>query len=588
MTPLEFLRLLWLNKPEGHFVLLWTLPEKRSRWFREILPAADYIETVRDRDVYVGVGLSKQDFGPVHRCVSDEISGLTGFWADLDLRSDAHTTKALPESIADALSIIPASMPPTLVIVTGNGAHAWWLFKEPYIFDNDEDRKATACLVARWSTLLRLNAARRGWVFDRLSDLARVLRVPGTRNHKDPASPKDVVVHSRSDARYNLSDFAEFLDDCAIPDPEAQEKAAREWAERFADKPLVIDPNARIPQEMLDGWMAEDMRFRNTWHRQRHDLKDQSQSGYDLALADFGIDAGLPEQRIVDLINHHRSQYSQRPRTRVDYFQRTIARAARRSDWRGTPSLPEAVTAPAAPTSTPVAPQLAAGAPVDGGPRDTPTADPNVAKALLCDRISQALGIRVLRLVKLTGKEPTYHMELPEGKIEFAHVGKFISQDAVRLAVAGQMGKLIAKIKPKLWDQVAQAMLDACIVDEGGEEVEWEGAARMYVAQYLSETGFIETVEKQMVQNQRKPMVIDGHIAICASDLQIYIGRTMFQTLTVKAVSSMLKALGGKHIRVRGSKHKEQSRWSLPTNEFDPEDYPSMAHREDVHAARSE
>jgi hypothetical protein len=315
-------------------------------------------------------------------------------------------------------------------------------------------------------------------------------------------------------------------------------------------------------------------------------LKDQSQSGYDLALANFGMDADLPEQRIVDLIIHHRSKFSQKPRTRVDYFQRTISRAARRSDWRETPSLPGASPAPAAPRSTPVAPLLAPGAPVDGGTRDTPTPDPNVAKGLLCDRVSQALGIRVLRLVKLTGKEPTYHMELPEGKIEFANVGKLISQDAVRLAVAAQMGKLIGKIKPKVWEQVAQALLDACIVDEGGEEVEWEGAARMYVAQYLSETGFIETVEKQMVQNQRKPMVIDGHIAICASDLQIYIGRTMFQTLTVKAVGLMLKALGGKHIRVRGSKHKEQSRWCLPINEFDPEDYSATAHREDSDAAR--
>jgi hypothetical protein len=35
-------------------------------------------------------------------------------------------------------------------------------------------------------------------------------------------------------------------------------------------------------------------------------------------------------------------------------------------------------------------------------------------------------------------------------------------------------------------------MLDACIVEQGGEEIEWEGAARMYVAHYLAETGFID------------------------------------------------------------------------------------------------
>jgi hypothetical protein len=149
--------------------------------------------------------------------------------------------------------------------------------------------------------MLRLNSAAHGWTYDRLSDLARVLRIPGTINHKDPANPKDVTVLSSTDHRYNLSDFEEFLDGAGIPDPEAEEQATREWAERFADKPpLVINVNARIPQETLDGWMAADMRFRNTWLRQRHDLKDQSQSGYDMALAAFGAQAGLTEQQIVE------------------------------------------------------------------------------------------------------------------------------------------------------------------------------------------------------------------------------------------------------------------------------------------------
>ena len=136
-----------------------------------------------------------------------------------------------------------------------------------------------ARLVTRWHTMLRLKLGG-----------ARVGVRPAFRSgarapdsgHAEPQGPgatrRRSTVHRSTDRRYNLSDFEEFLDDAAIPDPEAEEKAAREWAERFADKPLVIDPNARIPQEMLDGWMrATDMRFRNTWKRQRHDLKDQSQ-----------------------------------------------------------------------------------------------------------------------------------------------------------------------------------------------------------------------------------------------------------------------------------------------------------------------
>ena len=311
MTPLNFLNLLWQLKPEEMYVLIWTLHDKSSHWYCDVAAAAEFVVNARGLDVYVGVGLSRADRGPTHRCVSDDVAGISGFWADLDLKSEAHS-KALPATIADAISIIPECMPPTVVIATGNGAHAWWLFKEPYVFDDAEDRKDTAMLVSRWQTLLRLRASQHGWAFDRLSDLARVLRIPGTVNLKDPSNPKPVTLHSATDRRYNLSDFEDYLDDAAVPDPEAEEKATREWAERFADKALVIDINARIPQEMLDGWMVRDLRFKNTWLRQRHDLKDQSQSGYDMALAAFGAQAGLTEQQIVDLIVHHRSLYQGR------------------------------------------------------------------------------------------------------------------------------------------------------------------------------------------------------------------------------------------------------------------------------------
>jgi len=446
MTPHEFLDQLWAEKPSDLFILIWTLQDKRSRWFRNIEESAAAVAET-PQDVYVGVGLSPRDYGPSRRCPSEEIACIAGVWADFDLQSEAHK-KALPAAIPDALSVIPAGMPPTIVVATGNGAHAWWLFKEPWVFENDQERQDAARLIARWHTLLRLNAAARGWAFDRLSDLARVLRIPGTINGKDPANPKQVTVDRFTGQRYNFCDFEEVLDMTAIPDPEAEERAAREWAERFKNKPLVIDLTARIPQEMLDGWMAQDIRFRNTWLRQRHDLKDQSQSGYDLALADFGMEAGLTEQQIVDLIVHHRNLYAQKQRTRIDYFQRTIAKAHRHGL---TIDPPQAV--PDAPEDRPN----------DG--RSLP--GPELNKALLCEQISRVLGVRVVRLVKITGKEPAYHMELEDAKIEFPHVGKLISQEAVRVAIAAAVGKLIPRIKPKHWEQLAQVMLDACIVEQG-------------------------------------------------------------------------------------------------------------------------
>ena len=98
--------------------------------------------------------------------------------------------------------------------------------------------------------------------------------------------------------------------------------------------------------------MREDMRFRNTWLRQRHDLKDQSGSGYDLALACFGMDTGLSEQQVMNLIIHHRAHHGQRQRTRIDYFQRTIAKATQRV---GGAAVPVFSMAPLAPTPVPAA-----------------------------------------------------------------------------------------------------------------------------------------------------------------------------------------------------------------------------------------
>ncbi|MCC6366885.1 MAG: hypothetical protein IT165_25465 [Bryobacterales bacterium] len=580
MTPLEFLTQLWQHKPEEHFVLIWTTPEKRSRWFTDISAAADYVTSINgDRDVYVGVGLSKADYGPTRRCKSDEISGLCGIGVDLDVKSEAHGNKPLPPSIDDALSLLPPTLSPSILVSTGNGVHAWWLLKEPFVLDTEDDRKLAVSVLARWHTMLRLRAATRGWAYDRLSDLARILRVPGTLNHKDPNNRKKVAVLSATDLRYNMSDFEELLDDTGIPDPEAEEKARREWAERFADKPLVINVSARIQQQLLDEWINQDPRFRNTWERRRHDLKDQSDSGYDMALACFGVDAGLSEQRIVDLVVHHRALHGRKQRTRVDYFQRTIAKAMEKAG--GAPAV--TVGAPASGAHDPRS--------TDGNDEDEQQpADPAIAKAYLCETVSAALStskfrVQIIRMVKFQGKEPTYHMELIQGKIEFPSFAKFTDYASVRNAIGGLTNGLIRKIKTKEWEPVAQMMLDACFIEECTEEEEFEGGARANVLDYLQETDFIPSIEGQRVQDQRRPMIADGRILVSSSDFKDYLNRTKNLGISGKAAASMLGAIGAKKSpRLRSNKYRSQSRWALPPADFNPAEIkPSAVAAGDIH-----
>src|ERR1039457_5681420 len=127
---------------------------------------------------------------------------------------------------------------------------------------------------------------------------------------------------------------------------------------------------------------------------------------------------------VGSLIVHRRSLYARSQRTRLDYFQRTIAKAFRPSLGPDAPM----VLLGASPLSATTGPA----APGAGGSTNRATLDPAAARALLCERISAVLGVRVCRLVKFAGKEPTYHMELEDGKIEFLSVRKLMSQSAVR------------------------------------------------------------------------------------------------------------------------------------------------------------
>ena len=559
----SFLETVFAEKPSDLHLLIWTLPDKRSYWFQRVEEAIRFVESLHDVDVYVGVGLSAENHGSDKRGLSEEIICILGLWADIDLRSDAHPGRALPGTVADALLILPIELPPTYVVLTGNGFHAWWLFRESWIFQNEEERRQAAGLANRWNTLIRDNGRIKGWRLDRLGDLARLLRIPGTTNCKDLANPKPVITHSCSNRRYNPSDLAEYLDNLGVPVDDAEEAVRREWSKQFQDMPLRLDLTAEIAQAKLDEWIRSDPRFNKTWFRQRSDMRDQTQSGYDLALADFGYQVGLSEQEIVDLLIQHRRIYRQKPRTKLDYFYRTLSKAAQRSTKKGA-----------------LASRSDEGAVEDGAerldhqaqeaPQSAPKSDRE--KIQLCKQISAAFGIEVVRIVKLSGKDPLYCIELAAGRIDFPGVGRFLSQKCVRELIAARAGRLISRFKAGLWEELSQMMLDACIEEDGGEEMEPGGLVRIYIARYLADSTFISSIEAESAQNVSKPMIRNGHITIRAIELQIHINKTAQESVSVRAVVAMLSGIGAKSIRVRG-KFPEQGRWELPAKEFNPQYY---------------
>jgi len=317
---------------------------------------------------------------------------------------------------------------------------------------------------------------------------------------------------------------------------------------------LHLNLNASIEDAQLEAWL-DDPAFAAIWRRQRADLDQRGQEAYDEALAEFGARAGLGDQQIIDLIVHHRRIHAQRPRTKLQYFERLIAQARPRERRHETP--PQPGPAPSPPPGA-----------TDEGKR----------RHLLAD-ISSRLGFEVAEIRKILGKEPTYHLVTAAGNtLEFSSVSKLIEQRGFRTVVAAGLDRIIPKFKGHEWEALAQMMLDALVTVDAGEELHRAGSAAVYLDQYLSETSFVRLDEDEAelpAHLRRKPAVIDGVITICLTDFQQFLLRSCGASISVNELASSLVAIRAvsKRFKVRRGLVRDQSRWLLPADEFPPARY---------------
>jgi len=186
------------------------------------------------------------------------------------------------------------------------------------------------------------------------------------------------------------------------------------------------------------------------------------------------------------------------------------------------------------------------------------------------------------QLQNLEAKLFTDHADTPHARrdslvdgtvLEFETYARFTDQRHVRNAIGAATNRYVPKIKPKVWEGIVQVILDALTETAGGDENDLKASTRLCVDRYLRDVGFIDAPEKQPVHAQRKPALIDGCIAVSATDLHAYLNKTNAQPVSVKAVTSRLAALGAENIRPRSGPFRDQSRWVLPTENFAPADY---------------
>ena len=217
----HFLSLLYGSVEDGWLVLSYPdqavlkpdgTPVMKSDWFDVARTpwqalAAAAARRARSANVYFGVVLQQPDCEPgqFKRSRSATAYSVPGLYADIDLAYGHHAASQLPTTDREALQFL-ADLParPSVIIHSGGGFYGYWLFREPYMITTDHDRETIAHLSKQFAYTLVEAGKLHGWTLDAVGDLARVLRPPGTINHKYGTLVE--LIHEGHE-RYNPGDF---------------------------------------------------------------------------------------------------------------------------------------------------------------------------------------------------------------------------------------------------------------------------------------------------------------------------------------------------------------------------------------------
>jgi len=472
----------------GLWFSIFTLPDRRARFFNEVGPAVDYCaeQAAAKQHVYCGMGLFKDP--PIEgRGTADEVAGIVGFWTDIDvLDPGAHKGKDYPSTFDEARAIAEVGgFKPTATVNSGYGLHAYWLFTEPLIFESESDRKDAAVLVARWNGTIQANAKSKGKVVDAVHDLARVLRVAGTINWKQADSPRPVSLEvPEKPLRFNPSDLEPYL---------VATEYVKPGAEVIGDVAMfTINPQVKIPNSMISAIKANGTELADTWAMKRTDFKDQSPSAYDMSLANYLVKMGLEDQEIVDILVYWRREVAKAPKLRVDYYQRTIGKC------RATQQAEEAVRMFDQPGEMPQ------------------TSNPSMLtagdRAKLLNAIRGALMINVSQFVQLNDDNAEYFIVLENGdEFSVGRVGSITRFGLFRDRVLERCNVMIPSDRQERWSKVVVALF-SIVERKQSEEPRTQDRAIGLITNYLETVKIFREEEWEGSLAEDYPMVRLGKV----------------------------------------------------------------------------
>jgi hypothetical protein len=246
------------------------------------------------------------------------VTTVVAAWADLDFHQIDSTNRDVALEIAYR-RLESIGRRPTLLVHTGNGLQAWWLYQRPAAISG-------AWPAEQFEAINRGIAQRLGG--DHVHDLARVLRVPGTVNLPDEKKrargcvPVMARLLDGSGPSYHPFDFLPMATP-QITSPGRRPRSLPVAAERgdeiiaaFSGLILGLGPHHPLTR---------------TWEGRRH-LRDATRSGFDWALAIQCSRVGVKPQLVVALLRAF--GFGKGSAATDSYLDRTITRAYERERRR--------------------------------------------------------------------------------------------------------------------------------------------------------------------------------------------------------------------------------------------------------------
>lgn len=450
-------------------LLVWTVRQgvKRSHWPGSVEAAARFAAGADEQtNVYVGCGWRYHALGPHARGARPEIAGIPALWVDMDVAGPGHGTKSYPPSFEEARQLVAAlPLPPSIIVNSGGGLHLWWRLREPWAFENDSEQATAASLVADWEHTVQHYAGARGWVLDSVHDLPRVLRIPGTwRSKPDDPSPKFVDIESDNGLSYSPDDFTERM---VI---ESRPRGTQVVGASIEIGMIVLRPDANPPQQKLTTLCAIEPRFEASWFHKRTDLRDDSESAYDLAVANYAAQADWTDQEIADLIIARRRNASAdvAKALRLDYIRDRITHAR------------ASVSAARVAADVKVRADIQAVAEEQALIELDETVARGAGRTEVLAYVSEMFGVDVVRWTQATRHQPYYELHLRDGMvIAVGDVKNVTEQRRFANAVYAHTGRLLGPFSAANWARIVRALGSIVEISEAGslsrlgQVIEW-------------------------------------------------------------------------------------------------------------------